>query len=88
MRGKPAGQIYFGSTTAQKKSWEMCDWRCISSQHTLDYGVSHVLSGFWSWRIGERQSLRVLQGLLGSRLELTIDGLSSLTLLCLWELQG
>ena len=40
------------------------------------------------WRVGERQSLRVLQGLLGSRLELTINGLSSLTPLCLWELQG
>lgn len=40
------------------------------------------------WRAGERQSLRVLQGLLGSRLELTINGLSSLAPLCPWEPQG
>lgn len=41
------------------------------------------------WRVDERQSLRVLQGLLGSRMELTINGLNSLTPLCLhWDLQG
>lgn len=89
MRGKLAGQAALGSMTAGKKSWATCVTGDTSHLSMLwGYGVSHFVCGVSLGRVGERQSLRVLQGLLGSRLELTINGLSSLTPLCLWELQS
>lgn len=83
VRGKLAGETALGLMTAQKKSWEMRNRRYVSSQRALRLVLAMSIGFQVGWGVGERQSLRVLQGLLGSRLELTINGLSSLSPLCL-----